>query len=42
MLPVEDELKELGIKYHFYADDTVLYFVFGSTLVNTCLMILGL
>ena len=32
MLPLEDKLKELGIKYHFYADDTVLYFVFGSTL----------
>ena len=32
MLPLEDKLKELGIKYHFYADDTVLYFVFGSSL----------
>ena len=32
MLPLEDKLKELGINYHFYADDTVLYFVFGSTL----------
>ena len=32
MLPLEDKLKELGIKYHFYADDSVLYFVFGSTL----------
>ena len=32
MLPLEDKLKELGIKYHFYADDTVLYFVFSSTL----------
>ena len=33
MLPLEDKLKEeLGINYHFYADETVLYFVFGSTL----------
>ena len=32
MLPLEDKLKELGIKYHFCADDTVLYFVFSSTL----------
>ena len=32
MLPLEDKLKELGIKYPFYADDTVLYFVFCSTL----------
>ena len=32
MLPLEDKLKELGINYHFYKDDTVLYFVFGSTL----------
>ena len=32
MLPLEDKLKELGIKYHFYADGTVLYFVFGSIL----------
>ena len=29
---LEDKLKELKINYHFYADDTVLYFVFGSTL----------
>ena len=32
MLPLEDKLKELGINYHFYANDTVLYFVLGSTL----------
>ena len=32
MLPLEDKLKELGLRYHFYADDTVLNFVFGSTL----------
>ena len=32
MSPLEDKLKELEINYHFYADDTVLYFVFGSTL----------
>ena len=32
MLPLEDKLKELGINYHFYAYDTVLYFVFGLTL----------
>ena len=32
MFPSEDKLKELEIRYHFYADDTVLYFVFGSTL----------
>ena len=36
MLPLEDKLKELGINYHFYADGTVLYFVFGSTL-NQCM-----
>ena len=32
MLPLENKLKELEINYHFYADDTVLYFVFGLTL----------
>ena len=32
MLPLEDKLNELGINCHFYADDTVLYFVFGSDL----------
>ena len=32
MLFLEDELKNLEINYHFYADDIVLYFVFGSTL----------
>ena len=32
MLPLEDKLKELEITYHFYADDTDLYFVFRSTL----------
>ena len=32
MLLSEDKLKKLGMKYHFYADDTVLYFIFGSTL----------
>ena len=32
MLPLENKLTELGINYHFYADDTVLYFIFGSTL----------
>ena len=32
MLPLEDKLNELEINYHFYADGTVLYFVFGSTL----------
>ena len=25
MLPLEDKLKELGIKYHFFADDTVIF-----------------
>ena len=32
MLPFEDKLKVLEINYHFYADDTVLYFELGSTL----------
>ena len=32
MLPLEDKLKEIDIIYCFYADETVLYFVFGSTL----------
>ena len=32
LLSLEDKLKELGIRYHFYAYDTVLYFVFGLTL----------
>ena len=32
ILPLEDKLKESEINCHFYADDTVLYFVFGSTL----------
>ena len=32
MLPLEYQLKELEINDHFYADDTVLYFLFGSTL----------
>ena len=32
LLPLEDKLKELEINYHFYADDTVLYFVLRSTL----------
>ena len=32
MLPLEDKLKELEMNYHFYADDSVLYFVIGSTL----------
>ena len=32
MLPLEDKLKELELNYHFYADDTVLNFVFSSTL----------
>ena len=32
MLPLEDKLKELEINYHFYPDNTVLYFIFGSTL----------
>ena len=32
MLPLEDKLKELEINYHFYAHDTVLYFLFGSAL----------
>ena len=32
MLPLEDKLKELEINYHFCADGTCLYFVFGSTL----------
>ena len=32
MLALEHKLKELGINYHFYADDTDLYFVFGSNL----------
>ena len=29
MLPSEDKLTELGIRFHFYADDTVPFFVFG-------------
>ena len=29
MLHLEDKLKEQGINYHFYKDDTVFYFVFG-------------
>ena len=32
MLPLEDKLEEHLIKYHFYADNTVLCFVFSSTL----------
>ena len=32
MLLLEDKLKELGINYCFFANDTVLYFVFGSNL----------
>ena len=32
VVPLEDKLKKLEINYHFYADDTVLYFVFGVTL----------
>ena len=32
MLALEDKLKELVINYHFYADDTDLYLVFGLTL----------
>ena len=32
MLPSEDKLKEVGLNYHLYADDTILYFLFGSTL----------
>ena len=36
MLPLEDKLKELEVNYHFCADDTVLYFVFGST-VSQCM-----
>ena len=32
ILPLEDKLKELEMNYHFYADDTALYFVFSSTL----------
>ena len=32
MQPLEDKVKELETNYHFYAYDTVLYFVFGSTL----------
>ena len=36
MLPLEDKQKELKVNYHFYVDDTVLYFVFGSTL-NQCM-----
>ena len=32
MLPLENKLKELEIDYHFYANDTVFCFVFGSTL----------
>ena len=32
MLALEDKLKELGIKYLSYPDDTVFCFVFGSTL----------
>ena len=39
MLPLADQLKEMGINYRFYADDTFLYFVFGFTLVNSCVMI---
>ena len=31
-LPLEDKLKKLGKKHHFYADDTVIFFVFGLTL----------
>ena len=32
MLPLEYKLKEQEIKYHFYADDTILFLVFHSTL----------
>ena len=31
MLPL-DQLNDLEINYHYYADDTILHFVFGSTL----------
>ena len=36
ILPLEEKRKELGMNYHFYADDTVLYVVFGTTL-SQCL-----
>ena len=32
MLPLEYKLKEQGTKYHFYADDTILFLVYHSTL----------